>query len=116
MRTLVDIPDDDVRWLDLRATAQGKSRAALVRDAVTAYRAEAVKSGIAGAFGIWKDRTDIGDAVDWQRRERAGWTRPWDHDYDEVRAEFPDLFSPDEDRERRYWKDVEERRRHERGE
>ena len=44
-------------------------------------------------------RTDIGDAVEWQRRERASWTRPWDSDYEEVRAEFPDLFDEQDDRE-----------------
>ncbi|MEY2942991.1 MAG: hypothetical protein RLY97_1005, partial [Pseudomonadota bacterium] len=43
--------------------------------------------------------TDIGDAVEWQRRERASWTRPWDFDYEEVRAEFPDLFDDEDDRE-----------------
>lgn len=100
MRTLVNLPEDDVRWLDRKAAEQGISRAAVVRDAVSAYRAESGKSGIGLAFGIWKDRTDIGDAVEWQRRERAGWTRPWDADYDEVRAEFPDLFDEADDAER----------------
>src|SRR3546814_2427221 len=50
-------------------------------------------------FGAWKDRDDIGDAVEWQRRERAGSTRAWDPDYPEVRAEFPDLFDEQDDRE-----------------
>lgn len=99
MRTLVDIPDDDIRWLDRKAAELGKSRTALVRDAVAAYRAEANASGIDLAFGLWKDRVDIGDAVEWQRRERAGSTRPWDDDYPEVRAEFPDLFDDQDDRE-----------------
>lgn len=100
MRTLIDLPEEDMKWLDRRAVEQGKSRAALVREAVSSYRAETRKTGIDQAFGIWKDRTDIGDSVEWQRRERAGWTRPWDHDYDEVRAEFPDLFTEEDDRER----------------
>jgi hypothetical protein len=99
MRTLVDIPDEDIQWLDRKAAELGKSRAALVREAVTAYRAEAAPSGIDLAFGLWKDRTDIGDAVEWQRRERAGSTRAWDVDYPEVRAEFPDLFDERDDRE-----------------
>lgn len=100
MRTLINLPDEDVEWLDQRAVEQGKSRAAVVREAVSAYRSETRTSGIDLAFGLWKDRTDIGDAVDWQRRERAGWTRPWDPDYDEVRAEFPELFTEEDDRER----------------
>lgn len=100
MRTLVDIPEQDVSWLDERARKEGKSRAALVREAVSAYRADAKKSGLERGFGLWKDRTDIGDAVEWQRRERAGWTRPWDDDYEDVRAEFPDLFDEEDDRQR----------------
>lgn len=100
----MDIPDEDISWLDQRARAEGKSRAAVVREAVARYRTETVGTGIERAFGIWKDRTDIGDGLEWQRRERAGWTRPWDADYDEVRAEFPDLFDAEDDREREYWR------------
>lgn len=98
-RILADLPEEDVKWLDAQAAEQGKSRAQLLREAVSAYRAEESKEGIEKYFGIWKDRTDIGDAVDWQRRERASWTRPWDSDYWEVRKEFPDLFDENDDRE-----------------
>ena len=100
MRTLVDIPEDDIRWLDQKAAESGKSRTALVREAVAAYRAEAPKDWIDIGFGLWKDRTDIGDAVEWQRRERASSTRPWDDDYEETKAEFPDLFDEEDDRQR----------------
>ena len=107
MRTLVDIPDDDIRWLDEKAAVEGKSRTALVREAVAAYRADrqAVgnKAWLDKAFGIWKDREDIGDAVEWQRRERASWTRPWDDDYEDVKAEFPDLFDAEDDRQRQVY-------------
>jgi hypothetical protein len=105
MRTLIDLPEDDMKWLDRKAAEEGKSRAALVREAVSTYRAKVKpagdKSWLDQAFGIWKDRTDVGDAVEWQRRERAGSTRPWDDDYEEVRAEFPDLFDEEDDRQRR---------------
>lgn len=100
MRTLIDLPEDDMKWLDRKAAEEGRSRAALVREAVASYRAEEAKSGIEKYFGMWKDRTDIGDAVEWQRRLRAESTRPWDPDYDDVRAEFPDLFDAEDDRER----------------
>ncbi len=103
MRTLVDIPDDDVQWLDRKAAELGKSRAALVREAVAAYRAEAPGDWLERGFGLWKGRTDIGDAVEWQRRERASWTRPWDVDYEEVRREFPELFDEQDDRERAHY-------------
>lgn len=109
----MDIPEDDIRWLDGKAAAQGKSRAAVVREAVSAYRAEAATETVEEArarrlaalrmgFGAWVGKTDITDSVEWQRRERASWTRPWDLDYEEVRAEFPDLFDEADDREFRY--------------
>jgi hypothetical protein len=98
-RILADLPDDDLKWLDQRAAEQGKSRAAVLREAVQAYRAETPHDWLEAGFGAWKDRTDIGDSVEWQRRERASNTRPWDPDYEEVRAEFPDLFDEADDRE-----------------
>jgi hypothetical protein len=57
-------------------------------------------------FGAWKDRTDIGDSVEWQRRERASSTRYWDDDYEEVKAEFPDLFDAEDDRQRQIHLDM----------
>jgi len=95
-RILADLPEEDIKWLDARAAEQGKSRASVLRDVVHSYKAQAQaesgKSWLDQAFGIWKDRTDIGDSVEWQRRERASWTRPWDDDFEEVAKEFPDLF------------------------
>ncbi|MFC0204781.1 ribbon-helix-helix domain-containing protein [Novosphingobium soli] len=103
-RILADLPDEDIRWLDARALELGQSRAAVLREAVATYKAQAQPASGKGwldqAFGIWKERQDIGDPVEWQRRERASWTRPWDDDYEDVKAEFPDLFDEDDDRER----------------
>ena len=105
-RILADLPDDDIEWLDTLAAEQGKSRASVLREAVQAYRAEAPKDWLEAGFGAWKSRPDIGDAVEWQRRERASWTRPWDDDYEEVKAEFPDLFDEEDDRQRRVYLDM----------
>jgi predicted transcriptional regulator len=99
-RILADLPEDDIKWLDRLAEEQGRSRAAVLREAVSAFRAGAARDGIEKYFGIWKDREDIGDAVDWQRRERASATRPWDPEYEDVSEEFPDLFDESEDRQR----------------
>lgn len=71
MRTLVDIPDDDIAWLDRRAVAEGKSRTALVREAVAAFRTTEVADWITRGAGYWKDRQNIGDAVEYQRAMRA---------------------------------------------
>ena len=109
-RILADLPDDDIQWLDQLANEQGKSRAAVLREAVREYRAESQpetsKKWLDIGFGAWKDRTDIGDSVEWQRRERASWTRPWDDDYEDVKAEFPDLFDDEDDRERQIHLDM----------
>lgn len=70
MRTLIDVPDDDIKWLDRVAAERGKSRASLVREAISAFRAEAGRDWIARGAGYWKDRHDIGDAIDYQRAMR----------------------------------------------
>ena len=109
-RILADLPDDDIKWLDRLAEEQGKSRAAVLREAVATYKAQSQPSSdkdwLDQAFGIWKDRTDIGDSVEWHRRERASWTRPWDDDYEDVKTEFPDLFDEWDDRERKRYLDM----------
>ena len=71
MRFLADIPDVDIQWLDALASQQGVSRAELMRRAVTAYRADVSGDAIDNAFGIWRDRSDIGDGLKYQRRLRG---------------------------------------------
>jgi len=103
-RILADLPDDDIRWLDHVASEQGKSRAAVLREAVSAYRADGAQDWIDRGFGAW--RADLGDSVDWQRRERAAWARPWDDDYEAIRAEFPEQFDAEDDRQRAVHRDM----------
>jgi hypothetical protein len=73
-RILADLPEEDIKWLDARAAEQGKSRASVLRDAVATYKAQAPASGkkdwIARGAGLWKDRADIGDGVEYQRAIR----------------------------------------------
>jgi predicted transcriptional regulator len=109
-RILADLPDDDIKWLDQLAAEQGKSRAAVLREAVEGYKAQTLplnnKAWLDIGFGAWKGRTDIGDSVDWQRRERASSTRYWDDDYEDVKVEFPDLFDAEDDRQRQLYLDM----------
>ncbi len=109
-RILADLPDDDLKWLDQRAAEQGRSRASMLREAVATYKAQSQTSNetdwLDRGFGVWKGKVDIGDSVEWQRRERASWTRPWDDDYEEVKAEFPDLFDAEDDRQRQIHLDM----------
>ncbi|MGX7895858.1 ribbon-helix-helix protein, CopG family [Tsuneonella sp. HG222] len=80
-RILADLPDDDIEWLDARAAAEGKSRASVLREAVATFKAQAPGSGrkdwIARGAGLWKDRHDIGDGVDYQRAIRED-RRPYE--------------------------------------
>jgi hypothetical protein len=73
-RILADLPDEDIKWLDERAAEQGKSRASILREAVKAYKAQwpagGSKDWIARGAGLWKDRADIGDGVEYQRAIR----------------------------------------------
>ncbi|MBX7483148.1 ribbon-helix-helix protein, CopG family [Qipengyuania qiaonensis] len=57
-RILADLPDDDIKWLDRVAEEQGKSRAAILREAVSAYRGETTRDGIEKFFGIWTAQDD----------------------------------------------------------
>ena len=69
-RILADLPEEDIKWLDARAAEQGKSRASVLREAVSAYRsqspAEGNKSWIERGAGLWKDRDDIPDGLEYQ--------------------------------------------------
>ena len=80
-RILADLPDDDIKWLDARAEEQGKSRAAVLREAVATYKAQSPASGtkdwIERGYGYWAGRTDIGDGVEYQRAMREDRT-PYD--------------------------------------
>lgn len=78
MRTLVDIPDEDVKWLDRKAGSEGRSRAAVVREAIAELRASEGRKGIERYFGLWKSRDDLGDGLEYQRRIRGEWDRDWD--------------------------------------
>lgn len=71
MRFLADIPDADIDWLDAQAAEQGVSRAELVRRAIAAYRADVSGDAIDNAFGVWRDRADVGDGLKYQRRLRG---------------------------------------------
>ena len=79
-RILADLPDEDIKWLDQLAAEQGKSRASVLREAVSAYRAPASrenKDWIERYAGIWAHREDIGDAVEYQRAMRED-RRPYE--------------------------------------
>lgn len=72
MRTLVDIPDEDIEKLDALASRSKRSRAAAIREAIRLYLAQQGddRSWIDRGYGLWADRTDILDGVEYQRAMR----------------------------------------------
>jgi Ribbon-helix-helix protein, copG family len=108
-RILADLPDEDIKWLDQRAAEQGKSRAAILREAVVAYKPEPSESDtswIDKGFGLWARHGVKYDPHEYDRKRRAEWTRYWDDDYEEVRAESPDMFDEEDDRQRQIYLDM----------
>lgn len=74
MRTLVDIPESELRELTRLSKRRKVSRAAVIREAVSNYlRAQRPKSqsDIGDAFGLWKDLKI--DSVEYQRKLRDEW-------------------------------------------
>jgi predicted transcriptional regulator len=77
-RILADLPDEDIEKLDVLAAKSKRSRAAEIREAVRLYLVrKSGKDWIARGAGYWKDRDDIGDAVEYQRAMREDRT-PYD--------------------------------------
>ncbi|MEG3174908.1 ribbon-helix-helix protein, CopG family [Sphingomonas sp. RB3P16] len=106
-RILADLPDEDIKWLDARAAEQGKSRASILRDAVSAYKVEPPAADwLEAGFGLWAKQGIVVDPKEYERQRRAEWTRPWDDDYEAVRAESPDLFDAEDDRQRQIYLDM----------
>ena len=108
-RILADLPDDEIERLDRIAREQGKSRAAVLREAVSAYRAEPAEGDLSwldAGFGLWKRHGIEYDPHEYERKRRAEWTRYWDDDYEEVRAESPDMFDEEDDRQRQIYLDM----------
>lgn len=82
MRFLVDIPDDDLNWLDDLAKKEGKSRAAILREAVSSYIAAQSKEGFEKYFGLWERHGSTVDGLKYERELRDEWVREWDPEYD----------------------------------
>ena len=71
MRTLVDIPDTDLRKLNRISKSRKVSRAQLVRTAISDYLQKEKVDSLDKLAGIWADR-DI-DGLDYQLAMRGEW-------------------------------------------
>jgi len=71
MRTIVDLPDEQVDALHQLGTRDGLSRAELVRRAVAEYLDKRQHRDDDRAFGLWQRRRC--DALDYEDRLRGEW-------------------------------------------
>jgi len=72
MRTIIDLPDEQVDALHQLGSRDNLSRAELVRRAVAEYLDKRRDIGSDHAFGLWK-YLDC-DALDYEDRLRGEWT------------------------------------------
>ena len=72
-RFRVDVPADDVRKLDEIAKREGKSRAAVLREAVSNYLEESRKEGFEKYFGLWERHGSTVDGLEYERQLREEW-------------------------------------------
>lgn len=77
MRTIIDLPDDQIAALARLCEREEISRAEAVRRAIQRFLQEKAETdheeSLNAFFGMWKDRDDIGDGVEYQRKLRAEW-------------------------------------------
>jgi metal-responsive CopG/Arc/MetJ family transcriptional regulator len=73
MRTVVDLPDEQIEPLKALAQQMKLSRAELVRRAVADYLRRHRPAENDAAFGLWRDRGE--DGVAYQERLRSKWDR-----------------------------------------
>ncbi len=71
MRTIIELPDDQLQALADLCEAAGISRAEAIRRAVRAYTRQHRRDGVAQAFGLWRQRRVGGLA--YERRLREEW-------------------------------------------
>ena len=71
MRTIVNLPDEQVRRLDEACRGEGVSRAEAVRRAVASYLDARSVCKREDAFGIWRGREV--DGLEYERRLRREW-------------------------------------------
>lgn len=71
MRTIIDVPDALIKSLDQVGALEQRSRAALIREAITQYLKVKSIPAADEAFGLWKKREV--DGVQYQRSLRDEW-------------------------------------------
>lgn len=73
MRTVIDIPDDQIEALRRISERTNASRAEVIRRAIVDYVARHAPDEEDDAFGLWRDRE--GDALEIEDEIRSEWSR-----------------------------------------
>ena len=71
MRTIIEVPADDIKHLDRIVKQQNKSRAAIIREAIRLYLEDKTVGPDKAAFGIWKEKKAEG--LEYQKELRSEW-------------------------------------------
>jgi metal-responsive CopG/Arc/MetJ family transcriptional regulator len=71
MKTLVEIPESQLKELAQIGKKRSLSRAAVIREAVTSYLADKKSAKKDDAFGLWRNK-DF-DSLEYQRKLRDEW-------------------------------------------
>jgi predicted transcriptional regulator len=71
MRTLVDIPDEQIGALTELCERLKQPRAALIREAISEYLARRSRTRQESGFGLWGTKSM--DGLVYQRKVRAEW-------------------------------------------
>lgn len=70
-RILIDLPDEQIDELAALGEAQQRSRAAVIRDAISAYVASNKRRPVVDVFGMWQSRKI--DGLRYQQELREEW-------------------------------------------
>lgn len=73
MRTIIEVPDEVIKSLDQIGKQQQKSRAAIIREAISAYLQQKTITTSDEAFGIWKGKKK--DGLQYQKELRSEWDK-----------------------------------------
>ena len=71
MRTIIELPQQQLDALDVICRSEGISRAEAIRRAITRMVGEKRHSLVTPAFGVWRDRPV--DGLGYERRLRDEW-------------------------------------------
>ncbi|WP_368644587.1 CopG family transcriptional regulator [Castellaniella ginsengisoli] len=70
-RILIDLSETQLQALAAKVRTEGRSRAAIIRDAIDAYLAHHAPGDASAVFGLWRDRPI--DGLEYQEAQRAEW-------------------------------------------